>query len=67
MPPNLPGEKLVLGLGAAVAAAAYAVWTADAGGWSIEAASRAGGVLGGSLLLALILRAVRRANRPSDP
>ncbi|WP_412067137.1 hypothetical protein [Rubrivirga sp. IMCC43871] len=62
--PNLPSERLVLAIGSAVAAGAYAVWTVDAGGWSLDAAVRAGGVLAAVLVLALVLRAVRRANRP---
>ena len=59
-PPRPPFEALVLGFGVAIAVAAYVYWTAvgasrgDA--WSSVPASRALVVLGGTLVLALVLR-----------
>ncbi len=68
---NLPTERLVLAFGCAIAAVAYLYWTAEAVrhgvGWSSVASLRAGVVLVGTLLLALVLRAAARANRPPDP
>ena len=68
MAANLPPERLVLAFGCGIAAAAYAYWTAEAVryglGWSSIASLRAGGALLGCLLLALVLRAVRRSNSP---
>ncbi len=60
---NLPSERLVLAFGVAISAAAYAYWTAwalDRGlGWAGPAAARAAVPLAATLLLALLLRAVR--------
>ena len=69
---NLPSERLVLALGSAIAAAAYVYWTARAVrlglGWTGAAAVRAAVPLGATVLLALLLRAVRRlhGDRPDD-
>ena len=68
---NLPPERLVLAFGSGIAAAAVLYWAAEAAGlglgWGAVAAPRGAVVLGATLLLALVLRAVRRANRPPDP
>ena len=65
---NLPPERLVLAFGCGIAAVAYVYWTAQAVqrglGWTSVASLRAGVALLGCLLLALVLRAVRRSNRP---
>lgn len=68
---NLPTERLVLAFGCGIAAVAYVYWTAEAIrlglGWTSIASARAGVVLLGTVLLALVLRAVARANPPPDP
>lgn len=67
---NLPTERLVLGIGCGIAAAAYVYWTAEAvrlgAGWTSAASLRAAVALGAVLLLALVLRVVRRVNQPPD-
>lgn len=67
---NLPTERLVLAFGCGIAGAAYLYWTAEAArlglGLSGIASLRAGVVLAGTVLLALVLRAAARANRPPD-
>lgn len=64
--PPPPYEKLALGFGAALAALAYAYWTylglARGEGWTSVGASRALVVLGGTALLALVLRLAVWAN-----
>ncbi|OZC02151.1 hypothetical protein [Rubricoccus marinus] len=61
-----PYEKLVLGFGTALAALAYAYWTAvgmDRGeGWTSTPAVRALFILGASAVLALVLRLAVRIN-----
>ena len=68
---NLPTDRLVLAFGAGIAAVAYGYWTVETArlglGWSAVPAVRAGVVLVGTVLLALVLRAAARANRPPDP
>ena len=68
---NLPTERLVLGFGAAIAAAAYAYWTARAVGlglgWTSTASLRAGVVLAAFVLLALVLRFAAHTNRQDPP
>ena len=68
---NLPTERLVLVFGCGIAAVAYLYWTIEAIqlglGWTSIASLRAGVVLLGTVLLALLLRAVKRANPPPDP
>lgn len=68
---NLPTERLVLVFGCGIAAAAYLYWTAEAVrlglGWTSVASLRAAIALGGTVLLALILRAARHLNDPDDP
>ncbi|WP_420454212.1 hypothetical protein [Rubrivirga sp.] len=68
---NLPTERLVLAFGCGIAAVAYLYWTVEAVqlglGWSSIASVRAGVVLVGTVLLALVLRAAARANPPPDP
>lgn len=70
---NLPSERLVLALGSAIAAVAYVYWTAwavDRGlGWTSVAAVRAAVPLAATVLLALLLRAVRivHDDRSGDP
>lgn len=63
---NLPSERLVLTFGCAIAAVAYVYWTVRAVrlglGWTSAAALRAAVPLAGTVLLALILRAVRSAH-----
>ncbi|MDT0633045.1 hypothetical protein RQM47_06145 [Rubrivirga sp. S365] len=60
---NLPSERLVLAFGFGIAAAAYVYWTVEGFrlgvGWTSVAALRAAVPLGATLLLALLLRAVR--------
>ncbi len=67
---NLPTERLVLAFGCGIAAVAYVYWTVEAVqlglGWSSTASVRAGVVLVGTVLLALVLRAAARANPPPD-
>lgn len=67
---NLPTERLVLAFGCGIAAVAYLYWTVEAAhlglGWTSVASLRAGVVLVGTLLLALVLRAAARANPPPD-
>ena len=67
---NLPTERLVLAFGCGIAAAAYLYWTVEALqlglGWTSTASLRAAVVLGGTALLALVLRAAIRTNRPPD-
>ena len=68
---NLPTERLVLAFGCGIAAVAYLYWTVEAIqlglGWTSIASARAGVVLAGTALLALVLRAAARANPPPDP
>ena len=63
---NLPTERLVLVFGCGIAAVAYVYWTVEAArlglGWTAIASLRAAVVLGATVLLALVLRAVRHAN-----
>ena len=67
---NLPTERLVLAFGCGIAAAAYLYWTLqaiDLGlGWTSVASLRAAVVLGATVLLALVLRAAIRTNKPPD-
>lgn len=66
----LPSERLVLAFGLGIAATAYGYWTyqslRDGLGVTSPASRRAGVALGALLLLALVLRAVARVNRPRD-
>ena len=67
---NLPTERLVLAFGTAIAAAAYAYWTARSLrlglGLTSTASVRAGVVLAAFVLLALVLRFAIHTNR-NDP
>ena len=67
---NLPTERLVLAFGCGIAAVAYLYWTVEAVrlglGWTAVASLRAGVVLVGTVLLALVLRAATRSNPPPD-
>ena len=60
---NLPSERLVLAFGVGIAGAAYVYWTVQGlrlgVGWPSVAALRAAVPLGATLLLAVLLRAVR--------
>lgn len=60
---NLPSERLVLALGGGIAAVAYVYWTIEGFrlgvSWTSVAAIRAAVPLAATLLLALLLRAVR--------
>ncbi|MFN3597419.1 MAG: hypothetical protein ACK41D_09135 [Rubricoccaceae bacterium] len=62
-----PYERLVLGFGAALAAAAYVYWMAVgirySEPWAATAAMRAAFVLAGTLLMALVMRAAVYLNR----
>ena len=62
-PLNLPSERLVLAFGVGIAGAAYVYWTVQGlrlgVGWTSVAALRAAVPLGATLLLAVLLRAVR--------
>ncbi len=68
---DLPTERLVLAFGCGIAAAAYLYWTVEAVrlglGWTSVASVRAAVVLGGTVLLALVLRAARNLNDPPPP
>ena len=65
---RLPTERLVLGFGVAIAAVTYAYWTWELPALSALPAQRAGFALGAVLLLALVLRAVRRVDeRDREP
>ena len=67
---NLPTEKLVLAFGVGIAVLAYGYWTVRSlrlgEGLGGVASLRAGVVLGAILLLALVLRAVKKANPGED-
>lgn len=68
---NLPSERLVLLFGCAIAAVAYVYWTVQAVrlglGWTSVAGLRAAVPLAATVLLALILRAVRAVHDDRQP
>ncbi len=63
---NLPNERHLLGIGIGIAAIAYSYWTIEALrhglGWGSSASTRAGIALGAMLLVAVVVRLIRRVN-----
>lgn len=63
---NLPNERHLLRFGIGIAAIAYVYWTVEALrlglGWGSEGSMRAGMALGAMLLVAVVVRIIRRVN-----